>query len=363
MPVVTREISIQDFTGGSKRRVSMRDVARVAGVSLSSVSLVAAEHPGVGDETRARIKAAMHRLGYNPPRRTQRESRRYTLAIISERLVGPIERDIFYAEILQGIQLEAQRHGHRVLLHLLPDGLETPLPEGGAHVEADGIILANGGDLTDALIVRLASSRVPAVLVDNYVVDQPLHCVVADNVTAGYLATRHLLRLGHRRLALLPGPRKYRSLVDRQEGYLDALTEYAVPVEPELMPAPTHHAGGQKGYQQMLRLLDLANPPTAVVAVSDKTAFGAMEALKERGKLIPGDIALVSIDDVAESAHTTPPLTTVHVPRAEMGAEAVRRLGAVLRGEVDRPTKTVLYTRLVVRGSCGGAIAETHGAP
>ena len=104
----------------------------------------------------------------------------------------------------------------------------------------------------------------------------------------------------------------------------------------------------------MQRLLDLPQPTTAVVAISDKTAFGALEALKERGLQIPKDMALVSIDDVEESEHTTPPLTTVNVPRAEMGAEAVRRLLALLSGETRRPTKTVLYTHLVVRASCGG---------
>jgi LacI family transcriptional regulator len=334
----------------------MRDVARAAGVSLSTVSLVAAEHPGVGEQTRTRILAVMQQLGYNVPPRPRRERARYTLAIISERLDEPIERDIFYAEILQGIQMEAQQQGHRVLLHLLtPGDAEVPLIDENLSVEVDVVILANGCDLTVALITRLATSRIPAVLVDNYVIDQPLHCVVADNVTAGYQATRHLLQLGHRRVALLAGPRKYRSLVDRQEGYLDALAEFGIPIDAALLPAPTHHAGGQKGYHQMLRLLDLPCPPTAVVAISDKTAFGAMEALKERGKQIPQDIAVASIDDVAESAHTTPALTTVHVPRAAMGAEAVRRLLALLAGYAPRPTKTVLYTRLVVRASCGAA--------
>jgi LacI family transcriptional regulator len=104
----------------------------------------------------------------------------------------------------------------------------------------------------------------------------------------------------------------------------------------------------------MLRLLELPEPPSAVVAISDKTAFGALEAIKERGLRIPADMALVSIDDVEESAHTTPPLTTVNVPRAEMGAEAVRRLLALLHDEAPRPTKTMLYTHLVVRQSCGG---------
>lgn len=339
-----------------KRRPSMRDVARAAGVSLASVSLVAAGRPGVSDETRARTLAAMQQLGYVLPSRSRRaDSTRHTVAIITERLAQPLESDIFYGEILQGIQTEAQRHGHRILLHLLGEGI-SGVDEvlDTLRGDIDGMILANGGDLTDSVIVDLVDSGIPAVLVDNYLVDYPLHCVVADNVTAGYLATRHLIRLGHTRIGLLTGPRKYRSLVDRQEGYLDALTEHGVPVDQALMPPPTHHAGGQKGYHQMLRLLDLPAPPTAVVAISDKTAFGAMEALKERSVQIPREVALVSIDDVAESAHTTPPLTTVHVPRTEMGAEAVRRLLALLRGETPRPTKTVLYTHLIVRGSCGG---------
>jgi len=351
---VSVKVEEHDREAVIKRRPSMRDVARAAGVSLSAVSLVAAGRPGVGDETRARTLAVMRQLGYAPRPRGQVEETRYTLAVISERLLQPIERDVFYAEILQGIQAEAQRQGHRVLLHLLEGG-ETGVDTmiAGMRGEIDGLILANGGDMTDEAIMRLVISQAPAVLVDNYVVDQPLHCVVADNVTAGYLATRHLLRLGHRRIGLLAGPHKYRSLVDRQEGYVAALMERETPIDRALIVAPTHHAGGQKGYHQMLRLLDAPAPPTAVVAISDKTAFGAMEALKERGVRIPEDMALVSIDDVAESAHTTPPLTTVGVPRVEMGAEAVRRLLALLRDEGTGPTKTTLYTRLIVRQSCG----------
>ncbi len=347
-----------------ERRPSMRDVARAAGVSAAAVSLVATGRPGVSEETRARTLAVMRQLGYVQRSRSRRDEERYTVSIITERLVQPIERDIFYSEILQGIQTEAQRQRHRVMLNLLEGG------ESGVDAlldslrgEADGMILANGGDLTDGAIRRLVASSLPAVLVDNYVVDQPLHCVVADNVTAGYLATRHLLQLGHTRIGLLTGPRKYRSLVDRQEGYLDALTEHEIPADRSLMPVPTHHAGGQKGYQQMLHLLDADQPPTAVVAISDKTAFGALEALKERGLQIPRDMAVVSIDDVLESAHTTPPLTTVSVPRAEMGVEAVRRLQALLRGESSRPIKTVLYTHLVVRESCGAMATAVAAEP
>jgi DNA-binding LacI/PurR family transcriptional regulator len=348
------EIDQRDGAVAGTRRAGMRDVARVAGISLAAVQLVATGKPGVADDTRARTLDVMRQLGYTHRSRTRPE-KRHTFAIISERLVQPIDRDIFYGEILHGIITEAQHHGHRVLMHLLEDGAAGVEQFLDLHRgEIDGMILANGGDLTSEVIRRLLESRIPAVLVDNYVVDLPLHCVVADNVTAGYQAARHLLQLGHTRVGLLAGPRKYRSLVDRQEGYLDALTEFGIPVDQELMAPPTHHAGGQKGYQQMLYLLSLPRPPTAVVAISDKTAFGALEALKERGLQIPGDMALVSIDDVAESAHCTPPLSTVSVPRSEMGAEGVRRLLGLLNQEAPRPTKTVLYTRLIVRESSGG---------
>lgn len=353
---MTSTRSQHDPAAKAGRRPSMRDIARVAGVSPAAVSMVATGRPGVSDETRARTLAVMRQMGYVLRPRQNRDAHRRTLAIISERLTQPIEYDIFYAGVLLGIQTEAQLRGHRVMLQLLEGG------EAGVQQlldlvqsEIDGMILANGGDLTEGAIRRLVASHVPAVLVDNYVIDQPLHCVVADNVTAGYLATRHLLQLGHTRVGLLSGPRKYRSLADRYEGYIDALTEYDIPVDRALIRPPTHHAGGQKGYHQMLQLLDLPEPPSAVVAISDKTAFGAIEALKERGVRIPEDVALASIDDVEESAHTTPPLTSVSVPRAEMGAEAVRRLLSLIREDSPLPTKTVLYTRLVVRESCGAS--------
>jgi len=148
------------------------------------------------------------------------------------------------------------------------------------------------------------------------------------------------------RIGLLTGPRKYRSLVDRQEGYLDALTAHEIPADPSLMPAPTHHAGGQKGYQQMLQLLDTERPPTAVVAISDKTAFGALEALKERGLQIPRDMALVSIDGPLSSYVTLvdrllPPLVQrglsprIHASLLLARANTNRRLGRPDRFDAD----------------------------
>ncbi len=326
----------------------MRDVARAAGVPLSAVPLVIGNRPGVAEERRRRVQDAMVRLGY-APRARERRTRRIGLVI--EALRVPVLTDIFYGEVIAGIQAEAQALGCPIWLHTFDQAAESiDAVTQAARAECDGLILANGGELTDARIDRLAASSIPLVLVDNHVLGRELHCVLVDNLGAGYIATRHLIDLGHRRIAMLPGPRRYRNLVDRLDGYLDALAEAGIPHDPALTPAPPSYEE-RKGETQTRALLALPEPPTAIVAVSDKTAFGALGVLQRAGVRVPEDVSLASIDDVVDAATTVPALTTVAVPKREMGALAVRRLLALLEDPAAPPHKTVLYTRLVQRGS------------
>ncbi|MGH2410653.1 MAG: substrate-binding domain-containing protein, partial [Chloroflexota bacterium] len=192
------------------------------------------------------------------------------------------------------------------------------------------------------------------VLVDNYVADLAVPCVLGDNVTGAYLATRHLIEQGHERIALLQGPRKYKTLTDRREGYLRAMDEADLPIDPAWLVQPVHPST-RKGYHEAQSLLALpaARQPTAIFAISDKTALGAMDALKEGGLVLPDDMALVGFDDVAESALVTPSLSTVRLPAHAMGETAVRRLVDLMEGAESTPSKTVLYTEFVVRQSSG----------
>src|ERR671929_991599 len=183
-----------------------------------------------------------------------------------------------------------------------------------------------------------AAINVPLVLVESYLPGQQLPCVLGDNFVAGYTVTRHLLDLGHRSIAILRGPRKYSSLMDRLKGCLAAAAEDGILVPPEYMPHPVS-GHPKKGYVQMHEILRLPQRPTAIVAISDKTAFGAMEAIKEAGLRIPTDIAIASIDDVAESAYTRPPLTSFHIPRAEMGVLAMQKLHRLISGEPEIAVK------------------------
>jgi LacI family transcriptional regulator len=196
------------------------------------------------------------------------------------------------------------------------------------------------------------------VLVDNFLIghdtSHDLHAVVADNVGAGYLAAEHLLRLGHRRIAMLAGSRTYRKFTDRLRGYEDALAAAGLAVDPALLPPPVD-GEEQYGASQMRELLALAASlrPTAIVMANDRLASRALAILHRAGVQVPGEMSVVGIGDTEEATSPIPHLTTVSVPRREMGTLGVRRLADLLAGTAPSPFKAVLYTHLVERESAG----------
>lgn len=326
----------------------------MANVSVSAVSLVVRKKPGVADETRGRVWEAIEQLGYVVTDASE-DNRAPTVALLIERGAMPAILDIFYGEVIRGFQAEAQRLGYQVLLHMF-DRAEERFDQMYTNLSDDvqGFVIANDGDITADMIAQAQAAQLPLVLIESYIPGQHLPCVIGDNFMAGYTVTHHLLSLGHRSIGLLQGAPKYSSLVDRFRGCLAALAEAGLSVQPEWVPPPL---GGpyQRGYLQMREILKSPERPTAVVAVHDKSAFAAMEAIREAGLRIPQDIAIISIDDVAESEHTRPPLTTFRIPRPEMGVLAMQKLHRLINNEPEIAVKSIVYGDLVVRESCGGA--------
>ncbi|HSH77684.1 MAG TPA: LacI family DNA-binding transcriptional regulator [Herpetosiphonaceae bacterium] len=330
-------------------RPTMRDVAALAGVSLSAVSLVVNGKPGVGPRKRERILAAMDRLGYTTDSRRNSATETKLLGLLMESLSVPGRDDGFYTRVIGGIEEAAYRLGYRLLLHLYrPDADSIGDIAELMGREMAGMIIANDGDVTVEAIRKIVAMGRPVVLVENYLPD-PLHAVTADNFSAGLMMTNHLIELGHRRIGALRGPDKYSSLRDRFRGHETALLEHGIAIEHELQPPPVS-GHPKKGYLQMQQLLALSSPPTAVFAVSDKSAFGAMEAVKEAGLRIPEDISIVGIDDVAESVYSSPPLTTYRVPKRKLGEVAVGIMHTLLTSDVP-PARTLLIGHFVERNS------------
>ena len=328
-------------------RITLRDVAREAQVSPSTVSLYVRGQPGVSLAMQQRIAAAIEKLGYQPRLRSRANHHRL-VGLVVERLPLPVFSDIFYAEVIQGIEQQAKALGMSVIFSIVEgQNLKQVL---SSH-QAEGWLILGGGSITDAQILEVQQAGIPFVLLDNYVRGADLDCVLPDNISGGYQAFRHLLDLGHRRIAIICGPEKYKTLGDRLAGALVAAGEAGLTRE-ELILQPSLSSGyPKKGYREMKALLERSPRPTAVFAVSDKTAFGALEAMKEAGVRVPDEISIVGFDDVAESGHTLPPLTTVHIPKRELGIVAMQKLADILSGQRLPPTQTLVYTHLVCRGS------------
>ena len=338
-------------------KVSMRDIARTADVSVSAVWLAVHDKPGLSSETRQHILDTLAASGYST-KSTGNTRSAHALGLLIEKSSIPAMMDSFYGDVIRGFQTEAQAVGYHVNLMMFDrtaDGLGSVIKRLDKNVA--GFVVANDGDITPEMVIRLQSVQLPIVLIENHLDRQQIPCVVGDNVSAGYQVAQHLLGLGHREIAVLPGPAKYSSLVDRLRGIRSALAEAGLLIREQWMPQPVS-GHPMKGYVQMKEILRQDRHPTAVIAISDKAAFGAMEVMREFGRKIPDDIAIASIDNTVESAYARPPLTTVNIPKFEMGTLACQKLHRLIQGQDTIPVKTIVYSELIVRESCGAALGR-----
>jgi LacI family transcriptional regulator len=321
-------------------------VAAEANVSTSTVSLFVRGRSGVSSDTGQRIAAAIEKLNYIPRRRTEFIPENNFFGLLVEQLPLPAFSDIFYGEIIRALEARAKEHGYGLLFSIIEDD-RIPRMVTESHVR--GVLILGGSPTNDMLAANLAQRGTPLVLVDNYVPGLQVDCVFPDNEGGGALAMQHLIDQGHHSIAIIEGPPKYKTLTDRLRGALRAAEENGLDIPPAYRQESLSKGRSNKGYLEMKHLLSLPHRPTAIFAVSDKTAFGALEAIKEAGLKVPDDISIVGFDDVAD---TVPPLTTIHVPKYQMGILAMQRLFELIEGEEEElPVRCQVYTHLVVRSS------------
>jgi LacI family transcriptional regulator len=338
-------------------RASLRDVASRSGVSFQTAGKVLNGKGTVSETTRERILRAARDLNYvpNAVARGLVTQKTFTIGIVA----GDVT-DTELARFVVGAEREARRRGHAVLIgNVAPRG-----PDAERYLRmllerrVDGILTAAPQMERDEVVGDLLRGPTPAVSIHR-VPGRGISLVGSDHRQTGQLATRHLLSLGHRRIATVTGTEDRQVTAHRLEGYGRALEENDVPFDPALVACGNWDADGAHG--ATLRLLDRAPDATAFFAQNDVMALGVLSALRERGLAVPEDVAVVGCDDIPLAAHAAPPLTTVHVPFYETGETAVRLLLDTIAGEVERPRRVLLPVELVVRESCGGRTAKrTH---
>jgi len=346
--------------------VTLRDIARSTGLSTMTVSRVVRGRPDVSATSQRRVLAAVRRLGYIPNPAAQLLVTRTVPGPRDDRIIGTIfSREVvtshsYFAGIIQGIADEARRSDcHLLLGYGLGDATRpSDYPRMIRDMMTRWLILV--GKLAPRFVRQLRGNGFSLVLVDMRPPIRGVDAVVCDDVQAAYEATRHLVKLGHRRIGLIRGPARHAFSQALTGGYRRALQEAGIAVRDSLVVEAAFRPEG--GYEAAEMFLKAASRPTAIFT-NDDIAIGAMRAIRDHGLTVPDDIALVGYDDIEYAAHTTPPLTTVAVPKQEMGRMAVRRaIAQMAHGERHVFSTTVVSHALLIRSSCGAGTGTAAGA-
>ncbi|MEA4883700.1 MAG: LacI family DNA-binding transcriptional regulator [Clostridia bacterium] len=338
--------------------VTIEDVARCAGVSVSTVSRVLNRKGRISDETRARVLETAREMQH--PLATEGSvGRRRTnsIGVLFNRRLRSLSADPFYGLVMVGVEECLRDEGYRIVFSTLSNREEDMgmLSELAGERRVDGLILA-GCDIDIDYVNMVRSQGTPLVLVDNNLVTPKVPCAMTDNTSGAREAIEHLIGLGHRDIAFVSGPMSHSSLYERYQGFRQAMEAHRLTVRPEwvISSDDVGEFGVEGGYAAMKRLAGRSLMPSAVFAANDAMAIGVIKAAQEVGRAVPTDMSVIGFDDVEMAAHTSPPLSTVRIHKKELGYHAAKLLLELIEDDPERvPYKVVVCTELVVRGSTG----------
>lgn len=334
-------------------RVTLAELASEAGVSLSTMSKVLNGRSDVSRSTRSKVEALLDEHGYQ--RRTSRTSKSRLLE-----LVFPELESAWALEIIRGVENVARENGLSVVL---TESGTRHAPgeewvEGVIARQPAGVVLVFA-DLSQDCRRQLESRSIPFAIIDPAGDPAPdVPSVGSANWAGGMMATRHLIDLGHTRIAAITGPEDVMCSLARIDGYRTALNAAGLPYDRELIRYGNFHVEG--GRDHALDLLSKPDRPTAIFAGSDIQALGVLDAARQLGIAVPGDLSIVGYDDLQVAQWSSPALTTVHQPLIEMAEEAARMVLLLRGGERPNNLRLDLATSLVVRQSTGPVPEVVH---
>ena len=325
-------------------RVTIRDVAARAGVSVATVSKVINNRYGVASDTTARVQAVIEELGYEASLVAQslRNHRTNVIGI----LVADLEP--FSAELLKGAADAIRYSGYELVIYSAGGHARDRVGWERRYLSRLSGTLIDGAVLVTPTVVDV-NYGTPIVAIDPHTGQSGLPTVDSDNLRGAQLATGHLLSLGHRRIGMLTGRPDLESAQLRERGYREALGAARVAVDESLVRLGAYDS--EVSTEQARLLLTAPDPPTAVFAANDMSAIATIEVATELGLHVPGDLSVVGFDNIPESALCAPPLTTVEQPIRKMGERSIELLLSLIRGERPLATHITLETNLVIRQS------------
>jgi DNA-binding LacI/PurR family transcriptional regulator len=340
------------------RSVTIKDVAAHAAVSVATVSAVINGNKYVSPELEQRVRASIAALGY------ERNSFAQGLKTQTSHTIGLIVSDIanpFFTSMVRGVEDVANAHHYALILGNTDENLDKErsyirLLE---SKRADGLIIAATAGSHKYL---QAAQHLPLVSIDRSLFEQGIDSVLVDNVAGARAAIEHLIVLGHRRIGVVTGIPGITSTEERLAGYKQALAAHGIPLDPALIVvADSRVGGGERGTMQLLT--QQSARPTALFLMNGLMVIGALRAITRAGLRCPQDIALVGFDEFEWSSVMQPPLTTVRQPIYEIGQRAAQLLFERLQKRDKEPSEVRLHPQLIVRESCGAALARKALTP
>ncbi len=336
--------------------VTIYDLAREAGVGIGTVSRCLNNHPSVSAHTRAKVLAVMKRMNYQPHAYAQRLASKKTNTISA---IIPYFTNYFFVQVLQGVQDRASELGMDLILYGVnnPAQAEYYLRRSLHRGHVDGVMFFSM-KLPEGYVVKFQQMQLPLVLVDAYHPD--FDSIRVKNREGAMVATRHLLKLGHRSIAMINANLTTQPAQDRMDGYRAALEEEGIPFSMKRVfisaigkQDGVNRESGRASMNELIRVNAGRATATAVFVASDVQAIGALEAASEHGVRVPEDLAIVGFDDIELAQHTQ--LTTMRQPMYEMGVLAVERLVARMANSAVPPTMMSFMPELIIRKTCGAA--------
>lgn len=333
-----------------KKSPTMKDVAKLAGVSISTVSHVINKTRYVEPETREKVFQAIKSLGYRPNilASSLRKKITSTIGLIISNITN-----LFYPEVVRGVEDYLAKYNYNLILCNSDEDVEKEKN----YIEVlfsrrvDGLIITpSKSSETRENLDLFREKNIPIVLVDRKIEGLDEDVVLVDNIGGTYEAIKYLISLGHKRIGIITGPLDTTTGCERLEGYLKALEDHKIRKDENLIYEGNFKEDG--GYKGVEMLLNLKNPPTAIFTSNNLMALGALKKINELNIKIPKDLSLISFDDMEWFPYFSPPLSAVYQPAYELGETAVKLLFERLRRGRKKRKEVILPTKLIIRESC-----------
>jgi LacI family transcriptional regulator len=331
---------------------TIKDVAKKVGVSIATVSHVVNRTKNISPETTKKVLKAIKDLNYYPSRSAKGLASRKTgnigFIITNNHFLNT---EPFYTRVFLGVEFEARKNDYYVLLTTVDSEYKenSKLPRFIREKSVDGIIVA--GRVSDKLLNELCTYHLPIVVLDYVPLATECPLVLIDNLKGGTLATQHLIDIGHENIAFISGEISHPSVFERLSGYKTALKNSEMKINDDFIVINDDELSRQNGYNSVAKLFDKRKDISAIFAGNDAIAFGIMQYLNEKKYKIPEDISLIGFDDIEADLFLEPTLSTIKVPKINLGIEALQLLVNTINNKNYTNKKIIVPVELIIRNS------------